>query len=340
MRAKLALLLVVSLALLAMVFVSNIEMLLQTEPGAVSFAAAKNSSWRNSSDGYALMYFVHIHKAGGTSLCDLMWRAKMRIPVQYATWGNCMLTCEEFRHLFMLGKSAEKSKILHSYDFISNEGPALIMHASHVSREIKYFTFLRAPCRRSISHYYQDMPIFLPDPVHPPYLCKSTRCDMERQLCSKAVNASFEDWFMYRTVHGNGVFCNSEPWYSQSLQTLDNFQIRVLCGTHCAGVAFDGIAEDHYLYTLRRIEASGMEVFTLHQLEKKPGVWEELLTYLGHPALSGEKFPQIGRRQGWVMKELRAPKITECSSQIHAWLSWDQKLYDAVWHRWDRKISL
>eukprot|EP00931_Biecheleriopsis_adriatica_P047208 TRINITY_DN27183_c0_g1_i1.p1 TRINITY_DN27183_c0_g1~~TRINITY_DN27183_c0_g1_i1.p1 ORF type:complete len:351 (-),score=43.62 TRINITY_DN27183_c0_g1_i1:81-1133(-) len=288
-------------------------------------------------DGLDLIYLIHIHKAGGTSFCHFVRQLGLRTANQYSSWGNCMLNCKEFGHLQMLSNWSAASKVVQRYDFIGNEGPAIYLQAKDVGRRIKYFTVLREPCLRTISHYIQDCPIFQPDPRYPPYFCKSNRCEAERQHCKGSINGSFEQWFTSRTVFGYGIYCKLQPWFKKSLQTLDNFQLRALCGADCAIVPFDGITEDHYVYTLRLMEASGVEAVTIEQLYRSPDIWQAVITFLGHPTLVGKRLPTVGVRKKKVVEELGVKEMHECSPQVHAWLAWDKKLYDRVWKKWEER---
>lgn len=92
---------------------------------AVGVAVAERV-WRWWAKRWSLVFLSHIHKTGGSSLCLAAEQQRLRVPPQYADWGNCNFACAWYDALH---SGSDEMSELASLDFVANEGPLVPLRA-------------------------------------------------------------------------------------------------------------------------------------------------------------------------------------------------------------------
>ena len=272
-------------------------------------------------------YLVHIHKTGGTSLCRAAKRLRLRTPREYPGWGNCNFDCQLYDLLYRRENTsghAGPSLDLDPYDFVANEAPVVGLHSvSPRARQVVHLVVLREPCQRTRSHYLQEWSIF-----QPPFACNTTRCRQNRlDAGNKMVGSSFAAWFRLRRHNSFGIGCRAYEWYRDGTTTLDNFQVRVLCGPRCASIPFGGMVQADLTTALQRLERLEMVPTTLETLSS-PGGWGALLQLLGSPWRRIPTMPKVAAHTMTARQRAMVP--SECPSAILAHLELDRLAHELI----------
>eukprot|EP00931_Biecheleriopsis_adriatica_P109157 TRINITY_DN83412_c0_g1_i1.p1 TRINITY_DN83412_c0_g1~~TRINITY_DN83412_c0_g1_i1.p1 ORF type:complete len:351 (+),score=66.95 TRINITY_DN83412_c0_g1_i1:69-1121(+) len=269
-----------------------------------------------------LVFFVHAHKAAGTSICRLAKHLKLKTPPQYKFWGNCQMNCSAMGTLYYGEDSSKAGTLLDAFDFVGNEVPLVQLPPLPSGRPIVYVSVIREPCSRAVSHYYHVMSIY-----KKPFQCKTARCEYNRGKNPHLVDADFETWFTNAADQFSGIGCRSYDWFKIGVLRQENFQVRMMCGERCSSKPFGSIDEEDYRYALQLMDRVGIEAFTLEQLVAPDSKhWLHLRSSMGRRwALAHAAFPAHGGTKNKTKQH--AGKVTVCSPKVTAWLHFDYQLH-------------
>lgn len=260
----------------------------------------------------------------------------LRTPSEYpGSWGNCNFDCEHYSLLYERTERNETTPRasstaprldLSAYDFVANEAPVVTLHSSPRPPRILHIVVLREPCARTISHYVQEWAIF-----RQPFGCNSTRCRANREEAGDAlVDASFASWFRLRRHNSFGIGCRAYHWYSLGATTLDNFQVRVLCGVHCASLPFGALTALDLTVAMERLGRLAIVPTTLERLSTPPG-WGELVQLLGGAWERVGALPKVGDRKALRMPaKARSQVPSACPAEMLEHLEIDRRAHEQI----------